>query len=72
MEGGTMKAKSTARWIGLVGIAIALTLFLASSAAHAEDDTIGADEYRISCMSCHGVGGAWRWCIGQVSYCQTN
>lgn len=38
-----MKAKSTARWIGLVGIAIALTLFLASSAAHAEDDTIGAN-----------------------------
>ena len=52
-----MKAKSAARWLGLVGIAIALTLFLASSAAHAEDDTIGSDEYRISCMSCHGVGG---------------
>lgn len=52
-----MKAKSTARFLGMAGIAVALTLFLASSAAHAEDDTIGSDEYRISCMSCHGVGG---------------
>lgn len=39
------------------GIAAVFTLFLASGAAYAEDDTIGSDEYRTSCMSCHGVGG---------------
>lgn len=48
---------STARLLTMAGVAVALTLFLASSAAYAEDETIGSDEYRISCMSCHGVGG---------------
>jgi len=48
---------STTKLLAMAGIAIALALFLASSAAFAEDDTIGSDEYRISCMSCHGVGG---------------
>ena len=51
------KAISTTRILIMTSAAIALTLFLASSAAVAEDDVIGADEYRISCMSCHGVGG---------------
>lgn len=27
-----------------------------SGLVNAEEDLIGADEYRISCMSCHGVG----------------
>lgn len=48
---------STLKWVTLAGVAIALTLFLASSAAHAEEETIGSDEYRVSCLSCHGVGG---------------
>jgi len=52
-----LKPISTTRWLVLTLVTIALTLFLASSAAHAEEDTIGSDEYRISCMSCHGVGG---------------
>lgn len=52
-----LKSYSMSRLLAMVSVAIALTLFLVSSAAYAEDDTIGADEYRISCMSCHGVGG---------------
>lgn len=38
---------STARLLTMAGVAVALTLFLASSAAYAEDETIGSDEYRI-------------------------
>ena len=38
-------------------MALFLTALLVGGAALAEDDTIGADEYRISCLSCHGVGG---------------
>jgi len=30
---------------------------LAASNAFAEDETIGSDEYRASCISCHGPGG---------------
>jgi mono/diheme cytochrome c family protein len=41
--------------------AAALTAALAAvfniNLAQAEEETIGSDEYRISCMSCHGVGG---------------
>ena len=40
------------------GVAFALLAGLGCiDAAQAEEDTIGADEYRISCLSCHGVGG---------------
>ena len=52
-----LKTISITKLALMTGAAIALTLFLASSAAHAEEDTIGDDEYRISCLSCHGVGG---------------
>lgn len=31
-------------------------MFMAGSAV-AEEETIGSDEYRVSCLSCHGVGG---------------
>lgn len=51
------KSISISKLLAIASISVVLTLFLASSAAHAEDDTIGSDEYRISCMSCHGVGG---------------
>jgi mono/diheme cytochrome c family protein len=51
------RSLSISKLLATVGVAVVLTLFLASSAAYAEDDTIGSDEYRISCMSCHGVGG---------------
>ena len=52
-----MKTLSSTKLLTMAGVAVALTPFLASSAAYAEEDTIGSDEYRISCMSCHGVGG---------------
>lgn len=50
-----LKSFSTLKWVAMTSVAIAL--FLASSVAYAEDDTIGSDEYRVSCLSCHGVGG---------------
>lgn len=40
----------------LLGV-VAVVALLAFSSAGAEDDTIGSDEYRTSCLSCHGVGG---------------
>jgi mono/diheme cytochrome c family protein len=49
----------TSNWpvkMGLIGLVTALSLLFATSAG-AEEDTIGSDEYRISCLSCHGVGG---------------
>lgn len=36
---------------------LGFALFAGISNVEAEEDLIGADEYRISCMSCHGVGG---------------
>jgi mono/diheme cytochrome c family protein len=32
-------------------------LMAVANPAFAEEETIGSDEYRISCASCHGVGG---------------
>ena len=49
--------KSFSEVLALIGVAMVLALFLVSSAAHAEEETIGSDEYRMSCLSCHGVGG---------------
>jgi len=40
-----------------VGVIVLLGWLAAANVAFAEEDTIGADEYRISCLSCHGVGG---------------
>jgi mono/diheme cytochrome c family protein len=49
----TMLTKTAAPF-GLAAMLAAATL---GGVAQAEEDTIGADEYRISCLSCHGVGG---------------
>lgn len=38
-------------WVAMVVLA------LAGGNVVAEQETIGADEYRTSCLSCHGVGG---------------
>jgi len=38
-------------------VAVLLTALMATNVALAEEDTIGSDEYRMSCLSCHGVGG---------------
>jgi mono/diheme cytochrome c family protein len=51
------KSTSTTRILIFAVVTLALALFFASSVAVAEDDLIGSDEYRIACLSCHGVGG---------------
>lgn len=38
-------------------VLVALFVLFAATTAAAEEETIGSDEYRISCLSCHGVGG---------------
>ena len=43
-----------AAMFGLIVIGVTSMAF---QAAHAEEETIGSDEYRTSCLSCHGVGG---------------
>lgn len=45
----------TARWV--LALVVAVLALLITSTVGAEDDLIGADEYRMSCLSCHGVGG---------------
>ena len=39
------------------GLALVVALFLGVADVAAEEELIGASEYRISCLSCHGVGG---------------
>jgi mono/diheme cytochrome c family protein len=41
----------------LFGLALIASVSFASSPAVAEKDTIGSEEFRISCASCHGIGG---------------
>ena len=52
-----MKTTSVARTVFKVVFVAALVFLIADSAAIAEEETIGSDEYRVSCLSCHGVGG---------------
>lgn len=51
-------SKPSEKWIKrvLVGV-VAVAALWAFSTAVAEEETIGSDEYRTSCLSCHGVGG---------------
>jgi len=42
--------------LAMMAVTLLLALFLATSVA-AEEELIGSDEYRTSCLSCHGVGG---------------
>jgi mono/diheme cytochrome c family protein len=44
-------------YIKLSSLVVLLVLVSASTAAFGEEELIGSDEYRISCLSCHGVGG---------------
>ena len=39
------------------GLTLLIVLCLGITGAAAEEELIGASEYRISCLSCHGVGG---------------
>ena len=40
-----------------LSMAVVTLLVLFAATAAAEEETIGSDEYRVSCLSCHGVGG---------------
>lgn len=51
----TVARQATARVI--LAILVSLLMLLAAGTVAAEDETIGADEYRTACLSCHGVGG---------------
>lgn len=48
------REKTVRRVLTLV---VALLALLITSSVGAEEDIIGSDEYRMSCLSCHGVGG---------------
>ena len=50
----SFKLLNTIKYLGLILI---VALFFVITDAIAEEELIGADEYRISCLSCHGVGG---------------
>jgi len=43
--------------IRTIRLLLFVVLLMGLSDVVAEEDIIGADEYRISCLSCHGVGG---------------
>ncbi len=39
------------------GVGLIALVTLGAGNVMAEEETIGSDEYRMSCLSCHGVGG---------------
>lgn len=41
----------------ILGLMLFIVLFLGITDAVSEEEIIGSNEYRISCLSCHGVGG---------------
>jgi hypothetical protein len=45
------------RFATTVGVATLIGISLARNVVFAEEGEIGADEYKMSCLSCHGVGG---------------
>ncbi|WP_051085236.1 c-type cytochrome [Hahella ganghwensis] len=58
MLNSRLQSESATNKLILTGLAFSLALALIVSVeAKAEEETIGADEYRMSCLSCHGVGG---------------
>ena len=40
-----------------LGLLLIFMLFFGTANVEAEEELIGSDEYRISCLSCHGAGG---------------
>lgn len=57
-RGGTVsKPTSMVSACTKIAFALALVAPLISGDVFAEDEIIGSDEYRTSCLSCHGVGG---------------
>jgi len=51
-----MKSRAFA-FVANCAIGMAASMLFGASSAIAEEETIGSDEYRSSCISCHGVGG---------------
>jgi mono/diheme cytochrome c family protein len=49
--------KGITRRFAASALLAALGLAIAAAPVQAEEETIGSDEYRTSCLSCHGVGG---------------
>ena len=52
--------------IRYIGLLLFVMLLTGLSDAVAEEDLIGADEYRISCLSCHGVGGKGNGLMAEI------
>ena len=54
-----MLAATTSRFVRMLTIAVIALNFvaLAPAPASAEEELSGAEEYRVACLSCHGVGG---------------
>ncbi|WP_372836422.1 cytochrome c [Pontibacterium sp.] len=52
-----IKAISLKETMKTVGLILLLTTPLGISEVSAEEELIGSDEFRTSCISCHGVGG---------------
>ena len=50
----------------LCGLALVVSLPLVGSEVLAEEELIGSDEFRISCASCHGVGGRGNGKVAQI------
>lgn len=49
--------KTVRHWTVILAMSVSFAALLNTAPAYAEEDLIGADEYLISCASCHGVGG---------------
>ncbi len=41
----------------VVAVALVASCMLGFTTANAEEELIGSNEYRVSCASCHGIGG---------------
>ncbi len=52
-----MGPATTSRFARPLGIAVMALGLAAWAPASAEEELSGAEEYRIACLSCHGVGG---------------
>lgn len=52
-----MKTHTISGTLTMLGLTAAVAGFTSSGVTHAEEETIGSDEYRTSCLSCHGAGG---------------
>ena len=52
-----IRSYSLQTFIKSFALAVLVALFFGVADVAAEEELIGSNEYRISCLSCHGVGG---------------